>query len=133
MKDDLQRKQLGRRASKTTPLTYIWKNEKRYKRRRKMKMQYRNIWWSPQNQGPRVTVKQKHPFNWSSGIMPPPLLVSITSNIFTTSLMSGRFSAFASQHLRMMFANEFGQHRGISGRKFYSKPTQSNRPTTIRS
>jgi tRNA(Phe) wybutosine-synthesizing methylase Tyw3 len=46
------------------------------------------------------------------------LLVSIPSNIFTTSSISGRFSAFPSQHFLMTFAKELGQHLGISGRKF---------------
>uniref|UniRef100_A0A2P2KMJ2 Protein kinase atmrk1 n=1 Tax=Rhizophora mucronata TaxID=61149 RepID=A0A2P2KMJ2_RHIMU len=73
------------------------------------------------NQGPRAGTKQKHPAAWSSGIIPPPLLVSIACNILTTSAISGRFSALASQHFRMIFAKELGQHLGISGRKFCQK------------
>ena len=69
--------------------------------------------------GPRAGAKQKQPPAWSSGIIPPPLLVSIASNILTTSSMSGRFSGFASQHLFMMFARELGQHLGISGLRFW--------------
>lgn len=68
--------------------------------------------------GPRAVVKQKQPWTWSSGIIPPPLLVSIASNKVTTSSMSGLLSGFASQHFRMMLAKELGQHLGISGRKF---------------
>ncbi|KAF7819599.1 Paired amphipathic helix protein Sin3-like 4 [Senna tora] len=43
--------------------------------------------------------------------MPPPLDVSIASNIDTTSSISGRLSGFASQHLFITFARELGQHR----------------------
>lgn len=68
--------------------------------------------------GPRADVKQKQPGDWSSGIIPPPLLVSMASNIFTTSDISGRFSGFPSQHFRMTFARELGQHLGIVGRRF---------------
>lgn len=68
--------------------------------------------------GPRVGAKQKQPPAWSSGIIPPPLLVSIASNNFTTSSISGRLSGFASQHFFMMLAKELGQHLGISGRRF---------------
>lgn len=67
--------------------------------------------------GPRA-MKQKHPGDWPSGIMPPPLLVSIASSNLTTSSISGRLSGLASQQRRMMLANAFGQHLGISGRKF---------------
>lgn len=69
-------------------------------------------------QGPRATEKKQQLLTWSSGIMPPPLLVSMASNNLTTSSMSGRLSGFPSQHFRMMLANELGQHLGISGRKF---------------
>lgn len=75
--------------------------------------------------GPRAVLKQKQPWTWSSGIMPPPLLVSIASSILTTSSMSGRFSGFASQHFRMMLANELGQHLGTSGRRFCRKQFQT--------
>jgi len=68
--------------------------------------------------GPRAGTKQKHPPSWSSGIMPPPLLVSIASISLTTSSMSGLLSGFASQHFFMIFDSALGQHRGISGRKF---------------
>lgn len=70
------------------------------------------------DQGPRAGVKQKQPEAWSSGIIPPPLVVSIASNILTTSSISGRLSAFASQHFRIILAKELGQHLGISGRRF---------------
>lgn len=68
--------------------------------------------------GPRALVKHKHPDDWPSGIIPPPLLVSRASMSCTTSSMSGRLSGFPSQHLRIMFANALGQQRGMSGRKF---------------
>lgn len=71
-----------------------------------------------EDQGPRPALKQKQPLTWSSGIIPPPLLVSMASNKLTTSSISGRLSGFASQHFLMMLANELGQHLGISGRKF---------------
>lgn len=71
--------------------------------------------------GPLEGAKQKHPAAWSSGIMPPPRLVSIDSSSLTTSSISGRFSGFASQHLFMMLARELGQHRGMSGRRFWQK------------
>lgn len=87
----------------------------------KIKKQWKKKKWKYGNHGPRVALKQKHPLAWSSGIMPPPLLVSITSNSFTTSSISGRFSGFASQHFLMMFATELGQHLGISGRRFYQR------------
>ncbi|OMO85636.1 hypothetical protein COLO4_21529 [Corchorus olitorius] len=70
------------------------------------------------NHGPRAGAKQKQAGVWSSGIIPPPLLVSTASSILTTSSISGRFSGFASQHFRIMFAKELGQHLGISGRRF---------------
>lgn len=69
-------------------------------------------------QGPRGVPKQKQAEAWSSGIMPPPLLVSTAYNNFTTSSMSGRLSGFASQHFRIMLASAVGQHLGISGLKF---------------
>lgn len=81
--------------------------------------------------GPRAVLKQKQPCAWSSGIMPPPLLVSNASNSLTTSSMSGRFSGFASQHFRMMLANELGQHLGISGRKFCQKQFQTRHQHNI--
>jgi hypothetical protein len=68
--------------------------------------------------GPRALVKHKHPDDWPSGIMPPPLLVSRASKSCTTSSISGRLSGFASQHLRITFTNALGQQRGMSGRKF---------------
>lgn len=70
------------------------------------------------DQGPRAVAKQKQPEAWSSGIIPPPLLVSTASNILTTSSISGRLSALASQHFRIILAKPLGQHLGISGRKF---------------
>lgn len=70
--------------------------------------------------GPRARMKHKHLALWSSGIIPPPLLVSIASKSLTTSSISGRLSGFASQHLRIMLAKAVGQHLGISGRKFCS-------------
>jgi hypothetical protein len=71
--------------------------------------------------GPRAFVKHKHPDDWPSGIMPPPLLVSRASKSCTTSSISGRLSGFASQHFRITFANALGQQRGMSGRKFCRK------------
>ena len=68
--------------------------------------------------GPRAFVKHKHPDDWPSGIMPPPLLVSRASKSCTTSSISGRLSGFASQHFRITFANALGQQRGMSGRRF---------------
>lgn len=83
-------------------------------------------------QGPR-RVKQKQPGDWSSGIMPPPLLVSTASSNLTTSSMSRRLSGCASQHFRMMLANEPGQHLGISGRKFCNQqsPLSVNMYTVV--
>jgi hypothetical protein len=60
----------------------------------------------------------RHPGRWSTGIMPPPLDVSIASNMDTTSAISGRLSGFASQQRFITFAKELGQQRGISGLKF---------------
>ena len=81
--------------------------------------------WPKRNQGkrvriygPRALVKHKQPDDWPSGIIPPPLLVSRASISCTTSSISGRLSGFASQHLRIIFANGLGQQRGMSGRKF---------------
>ena len=71
-----------------------------------------------EDHGPRAGKKQKQPEALSSGIIPPPLLVSIASRSVTTSSMSGRFSGCGSQHLFMMFAKEWGQHLGMCGRKF---------------
>lgn len=68
--------------------------------------------------GPRAGLKQKHPPALSSGIIPPPRLVSIASKSLTTSCISSRLCGFESQHFRIMFASEFGQQRGISGLKF---------------
>ncbi|KAL4312149.1 hypothetical protein GQ457_01G032270 [Hibiscus cannabinus] len=71
---------------------------------------------------------QKQPGARSSGNIPPPLLVFTASSIVTTSPISGRFFGSASQHFLMMFANELGQHHGISGRKFcqYNVEFKSN-------
>lgn len=51
--------------------------------------------------------------------MPPPFVVSMASNMETTSSISGRLSGLASQHLFITFARELGQHLGMSGLRFY--------------
>jgi hypothetical protein len=71
-------------------------------------------------QGPRFLRKQKQPPCWSGGIMPPPFVTSMASNMETTSSISGRLSGLASQQRFITFAREFGQHLGISGLRFYS-------------
>lgn len=68
--------------------------------------------------GPRRFRKQKQPWDWSGGIIPPPFDVSIASIRDTTSSISGRLSGFASQHRFITFASELGQHLGISGLRF---------------
>lgn len=74
--------------------------------------------WRCSSQGPRRLPKQKQLWRWSTGIIPPPFDVSIDSNMDTTSSISGRLSALASQHRFITFAKELGQQRGISGLKF---------------
>ena len=69
-------------------------------------------------QGPRYLRKQKQPWGWSTGSIPPPLDVSMASIIATTSSISGRLSGLASQHRFITFAKELGQHLGISGLRF---------------
>lgn len=125
VKDELRRKQIGRTTLKAIVTCIRTEKEKKC-----VKQGARSNHHTQKNHGPRVVAKQKHPFAWSSGIIPPPLLVSIASNSLTTSSMSGRFSAFASQHFRMILANELGQHRGISGRKFCPKSTQKRVTST---
>ncbi|GJX16987.1 hypothetical protein Tco_0217819 [Tanacetum coccineum] len=66
---------------------------------------------------PRGRWRKKQPFAaLSSGNIPPPLLVSISSNILTTSTICGLFSGFTFQHFFIMLASELGQHFGILGR-----------------
>jgi hypothetical protein len=71
--------------------------------------------------GPRYLRKQRQPWGWSEGIIPPPLDVSIASNMETTSSISGRLSGLASQHLFITFPRALGQQRGISGLRFCYK------------
>lgn len=72
-------------------------------------------------QGPRCFRKQRQPRCWSTGIIPPPLEVSMASNRVTTSSISGLRSGLASQHRFITLASELGQHLGISGLKFWKK------------
>lgn len=93
------------------------------KRLKKLKLQLKlkKITVPPgrKNYGPRIGAKQKQPpAAWSSGIIPPPFVVSIASSNLTTSSISGLFSGLASQQCFIIVATELGQHRGISGLKF---------------